>query len=417
MQEKMIDDLTSLTCAFIACILLVTGSPGPAQPLPVVHPRTAKGILQAQCKAYGGIGYPFTGAEGACCNETPVFDWAFPQENGFRCMMPNQLDEEHSPDAWVRRSAQELLDSHQKDHGASPWFLQVNFLGPHPPFILKSSTALPSTSLPEAIDVSGSEQQPVFDLDLHGLQMVPNIFHGYVNITDSRKQYAALLQQIDEELEELLKTVDQMPGETVVAVIGDHGEHLGDHGQFGKTSPFEPAVHVPLIIAGAPFRHNVKEYHPVSTIDVPMTFLELAGILPSPTMQGYSLMPALTGVGTLTRPAVMSGMNYWQDVIPDVNYSHGRVQFDSAAALFGTDFLKLICCPVGCRKGGSLLPTMVAPQVALMNVTQGEDVHRFEKDILNQPAGHGVQEALYLAAFLSKDFQEVCMPLLEALAV
>eukprot|EP00913_Durusdinium_trenchii_P030193 g28291.t1 len=45
-------------------------------------------------------------------------------------------------------------------------------------------------------------------------------------------------------------------------------------------------------------------------------------------MQGYSLMPALTGVGTLTRPAVMSGMNYWQDVIPDVNYSHGRVQSD-----------------------------------------------------------------------------------------
>lgn len=35
---------------------------------------------------------------------------------------------------------------------------------------------------------------------------------------------------------------------------------------------------------------------------------------------------------------------------------------------------------------------MVAPQVALMNVTQGEDVHRFEKDILNQPAGHGVQD-------------------------
>lgn len=25
---------------------------------------------------------------------------------------------------------------------------------------------------------------------------------------------------------------------------------------------------------GAPFRHNVKEYHPVSTIDVPMTFLD-----------------------------------------------------------------------------------------------------------------------------------------------
>ena len=28
-------------------------------------------------------------------------------------------------------------------------------------------------------------------------------------------------------MKELLKTVDQMPGETVVAVIGDHGEHLG----------------------------------------------------------------------------------------------------------------------------------------------------------------------------------------------
>lgn len=32
--------------------------------------------------------------------------------------------------------------------------------------------------------------------------------------------------------------------------------------------------------------------------------------------------------------------------------SLGRKQFDASAAMFGSDFLKLICCPTGCRKQG-----------------------------------------------------------------
>ena len=45
---------------------------------------------------------------------------------------------------------------------------------------------------------------------------------------------------------------------------------------------------------------------------VPRTLLDLAAVRPAPSMQGYSLAPALerNGKALLQRPAVMSGLNY-----------------------------------------------------------------------------------------------------------
>eukprot|EP00435_Cladocopium_sp_Y103_P062078 s315_g23.t1 len=154
----------------------------------------------------------------------------------------------------------------------------------------------------------------------------------------------------------------EMRRNTVIVVTGDHGDHLGDLGHFSKTSPWEPSVHVPLLVAGPSLPQGHVVDHPVSLIDVPMTFLDLAKAKALDTMQGYSLKPALMGSAT-ARPAVMFGLNYLEEFAYDVDgaiVSLGRKQFEASAAMFGRDFLKLICCPSGCRKQGGCWVLMMA---------------------------------------------------------
>lgn len=382
----------------------------------------SQGLWDSQLSIYGSYGFPDEHPEGSACKETPVHDFKLLLENGFRCTKPSPLDAlGHSPDTYVRNKSIELLQSHYQEHPMKPWFLQVNFVSPHPPFILTPSSfeRLPELhgKLPLAIDAEFNETL-VFD-NFTKPKIVKNVLKEFVNVSSSRLQYGMMLQQVDGEIKELLDALDKLGARenTIIALASDHGEHLGDHGHFGKVSPFESAVRVPLIIAGNPLPlavRNVEEDYPVSLIDVPMTFLELAGAQAAPTMEGHSLLPALSGkAAALTRPAVMFGMRFMEQRWVTQGLSPGVLRFDGAAALFGDSFLKLICCPVGCRKSGNLLPLRITPQVALMNVTPGTGVNRFEHDILNQPPGRGVAEALYLATFLAEDFQEVCVPLIQ----
>ncbi len=150
-----------------------------------------------------------------------------------------------------------------------------------------------------------------------------------------------------------------------------------------------------------------------------MTFMDLAEATPLETMQGYSFLPALLGKPWKNpRPAVMFGLNFLEEYKFENSFyplSLGQKYFDGASAVFDKGFLKLICCPHGCRKQGRLLPHVFnEPQVALMNVTS-ERSTAFEQNILKQGSKHGLAEALYLANFLGEEFQKACLPLLHAL--
>ncbi|CAE7712003.1 ARSK [Symbiodinium sp. CCMP2592] len=177
--------------------------------------------------------------------------------------------------------------------------------------------------------------------------------------------------------------------------------------RWAKSSPWEPSVKIPLILAGPSIRKDAIEETPVSLIDVPRTLLDFAGATPAQAMGGYSLLPALRGSGPVERPAVLSGlyMPTWEDS----GWRTLSEYFESVAALFsGGQFLKLVCCPRGCSKQGTLLPFSSLPQVALMNVTSGAGTTKFEHDVLNKPSGNGLAEATHLAEYLSLGSNWTC---------
>jgi arylsulfatase A-like enzyme len=84
---------------------------------------------------------------------------------------------------------------------------------------------------------------------------------------------------------------------TIVVVLSDHGELLGEHGEFGHgRSLYEPVLHVPLAIR-APGRvpANRRLATPVSTAGVFATILDLAGLPPEPSVQVGSLLAVIRG--------------------------------------------------------------------------------------------------------------------------
>ncbi len=86
----------------------------------------------------------------------------------------------------------------------------------------------------------------------------------------------------------LLETIASLgrPSAPLVAILGDHGESLGEHGeQTHGMLLFEAAVRVPLVLAGPGIPRGPRA-EPVSLVDVAPTLLRQAGVVVPAGMAG-----------------------------------------------------------------------------------------------------------------------------------
>jgi arylsulfatase A-like enzyme/Flp pilus assembly protein TadD len=125
--------------------------------------------------------------------------------------------------------------------------------------------------------------------------------HPYLSTTgngpDSREAYMEEIELVDRQLGRILAVLDGLgiTDTTAVVVVSDHGEGLGDHGEFDHGFfLYETTQHVPLIIkvpgwtpAGGVVSTRVR------TVDLAPTLLELTGVTPLEIMQGKSLVTML----------------------------------------------------------------------------------------------------------------------------
>jgi len=110
--------------------------------------------------------------------------------------------------------------------------------------------------------------------------------------------YLGTIKAVDEAVGKLLDYLDEegIADNTMVMFSSDQGFYLGEHGWFDKRWIYEESLTTPLIVRMPGVTKPGSVNHDiVSILDIPETFLELAG-LPIPTdMQGQSLMPVLAG--------------------------------------------------------------------------------------------------------------------------
>lgn len=92
-----------------------------------------------------------------------------------------------------------------------------------------------------------------------------------------QEAYRAEVYEMDKYLGELLEALDNLNlrSSTVIAVVADHGEYLGDHGLYGHHRLYEEVIRVPMIIAIPNMEKTIKRKDVVSTIDLAPTLLKL----------------------------------------------------------------------------------------------------------------------------------------------
>ena len=122
-------------------------------------------------------------------------------------------------------------------------------------------------------------------------------FFAWVHLYDAhapyQPSYDGAITFADAQVGRLLKSVKK--DNTIIIVVADHGEGLGDHGEDEHGYfIYDYAVHVPLIIRipGMPVQRITPQ---VRTIDIAPTVMDLvAGETPK-EMQGQSLLPLMQG--------------------------------------------------------------------------------------------------------------------------
>jgi arylsulfatase A-like enzyme len=197
-------------------------------------------------------------------------------------------------DNWIGRKAMDFIDEAPKDE---PWYLVVNFAGPHEPW-----------------DVTR---------DMHSLYRNPDIDLGEPALSDGelsrakhqeiRRNYAAMIENIDRWLGDFLAHTQRRGerDETLVVFGSDHGEMLGDHSCWGKCEPYQSSVGVPLVIEGPDVPPTGLVDDVASVIDLHSTFLDYAGVEPK-DVDSRSLRPFITGETPEHRNIVQSGLDTWR---------------------------------------------------------------------------------------------------------
>ena len=131
-----------------------------------------------------------------------------------------------------------------------------------------------------------------------------------------RDPYDAEIAFEDQQLGRLLSAVQQKSpaGNTLVVLLSDHGEGLGDHGEYDHgVFLYDSTVRIAWIMAGPGVPAGLRIQQQAREIDLLPTVLDLLGGKASSAVQGTSLVPAFSG------KTVPTNYSYEETLYPKIN--------------------------------------------------------------------------------------------------
>ncbi|MCC5844348.1 MAG: sulfatase-like hydrolase/transferase [Verrucomicrobia bacterium] len=215
------------------------------------------------------------------------------------------LPSEHHPDPFIADRALDWLGSVDR---SGPWFLQVNFFGPHDPFDppAEYGQKYRSAAVPDAIPAN-FDGKP----EWVGKRF---IMDDPEQVRFSRRQYSGVVEQLDTQVGRLLALLEEtgQRDNTIIVMTSDHGEMLGDFGLYMKHVPYEASIRIPMLFAGPGIPRGAVVDDLVELIDLNPTLCELAGAPPLPETDARSLLPLFSGKGGEHRDSILSAENHFR---------------------------------------------------------------------------------------------------------
>ncbi len=195
-----------------------------------------------------------------------------------------QLEPEQTVDGFIGECALEYIGGHDAD---TPLYLNVGFVGPHPPYW------------------APGEYAERFDPDEMPTPKGVDDPDEVARIQRRRALYAGAVALIDDYVGRLVDALEEreMLDDTLIVFAADHGDMIGDFGITDKRWFYEESVTVPMVIAGPgvepdPRLGGITCRNPVSNVDLYPTFLQAAGLdSADESREGLSLLDAAADRG------------------------------------------------------------------------------------------------------------------------
>ena len=235
-------------------------------------------------------------------------DWDHPQERpswyhnmssvtqAGLAVRTNQLDFDDE----VTFAAEREIYDRARGVDKRPLLLVASLTHPHDPYAITREYF--DLYRDEDIDMPGAPI-PVEQLDPHSQRLRHVCAMDAMRLTDAqvrtaRRAYYGEISYVDHNVGRLLKALEDcgLRDNTLVIVLADHGEMLGDKGLWYKMSFFENSARVPLIVNWPKRFAPRRVAAAASLMDVTPTLVDLAGGRAADIdSDGRSLLPWLAG--------------------------------------------------------------------------------------------------------------------------
>lgn len=201
------------------------------------------------------------------------------------------------PDSWIADSAIKILE--EVAVSGEPFFLGVGFIKPHLPFVAPKKYW--DMYNPEDIQLPEYRTKPVGS-PLYSISYPGSITTRYSGFEDPKKVndemmlklnhgFLATISFVDAQFGRLINRLKELDlyDNTLIVVLGDHGQKVGEYGAYNKNSNFEIDARAPLIVSCPGKRDKgLRTNALVELVDIYPSVCELVGIEKPGHLQGTS---------------------------------------------------------------------------------------------------------------------------------
>ncbi len=228
-------------------------------------------------------------------------DWYHSMESVIQagpCARTNQIDFDEE----VAFTAQQKLFDIARGSDDRPFCMVASFTHPHDPFTIGgeywdrfADIDIPAPRVPPADDPHARRLRHVIGMDQQDVTPA--------QIAAARRAYYAEIAYFDDTIGRVLAALRaaRLEDSTIVMLIADHGEMLGERGLWYKMSFHEAAARVPLIVSAPGHFATGRVANAVSLADLLPTLAEIAGNGRAPdyagAIDGRSLLAHLQRTG------------------------------------------------------------------------------------------------------------------------
>ena len=328
------------------------------------------------------------------------------------CTRTNQIDFD---DDAIFNARQKLFDmARAKDR--RPFCMVASMTHPHDPYVIPQrywdryaevEIDMPRVQMSaQQLDPHARRLRHVCGLDLQPVTMSQT--------RAARRAYYGAVSYVDDQIGVMLAALADagFADDTVVLLLADHGDMLGERGLWYKMNFFEPACRIPFIV-NAPTRFAARRVaNSASLVDLLPTLCELAGLGAeryATPLDGTSLVPQCMGSagsdGAAGRNEVIGEYLAEGAIAPLVMIKRGRYKFVHSP-VDPDQLYDLVDDPDEVRNLAAAPPHTARVQGFLAEVRRRWDLPALEAAVIaSQQRRHLVNAALRTGRYTPWDFQ------------